>query len=74
MPHRKKATTKDPRKETKVPKAEKSSKNLICLKLSDPERRIMERLTKATSKDASEIIREALSFWIAKRQRLCLDI
>ncbi|MDK9717084.1 MAG: CopG family transcriptional regulator [Trichlorobacter sp.] len=74
MPHRQKAAIKEPRKQAKAPKSEKTSKNLISLKLSDQERRIMERITRATSKDASEIIREAFSFWVAKRQRLCLDI
>ena len=74
MPHRQNATIKDPRKETKAPKSEKSSKNLVSLKLSDQERRIMERITRATSKDASEIVREAFSFWLSKRQRLCLDL
>ena len=73
MPHRQNATIKDPRKETKTSKPEKS-KNLVSLKLSDQERRIMERITRATSKDASEIVREAFSFWLSKRQRLCLDL
>jgi hypothetical protein len=72
MPHRQNATIKDPRKETKAPKSVKTSKNLVSLKLSDQERRIMERITRATSKDASEIVREAFSFWVAKSQRLCL--
>lgn len=70
MPHRMKSLSKEPRKETKK---EKAVRNIVSLTLSDKERRIMERISKTTSKDPSEVVREAFSFWISRRQRLCLD-
>ena len=74
MPHRMKVAIKDQRKECRETKKEKTSKNIVSLTLTEKEQRAMERITKATSKDASEVIREAFSFWISRRQRLCLDI
>lgn len=74
MPHRMKSTNKEPRKEFKDTKKERTTKNIVSLTLSDKERRVMERITKATSKEASDVIREAFSFWISRRQRLCLDV
>ena len=74
MPHRMKSTIKEPRKECKDMKKERTARNIVSLTLSDKEQRVMERITKATSKEASEVIREALSFWISRRQRLCLDV
>ncbi|MGE0920216.1 CopG family transcriptional regulator [Trichlorobacter lovleyi] len=74
MPHRMNSTIKEPRKEGKEMKKERTAKNIVSLTLSDKEQRVMERITRATSKEASEVIREALSFWISRRQRLCLDV
>jgi len=74
MPHRMKSAIKEPRKESRDTKKERTAKNIISLTLSEKEQRVMERITKATSKEASEVIREAFSFWISRRQRLCLDI
>jgi hypothetical protein len=73
MPHRTKSAIRDPRKEHKDTKKEKTVKNVVSLTLTDKEQRAMERITKATSKKSAEVIREAFGFWISRRQRLCLD-
>ena len=57
MPHRMNSTIKEPRKEGKEMKKERTAKNIVSLTLSDKEQRVMERITRATSKEASEVIR-----------------
>ncbi|WP_224982955.1 ribbon-helix-helix protein, CopG family [Geomonas agri] len=41
-------------------------KNVVSLRVSDQEKRLLERLTKATSLNVSDLVREAIGFWIAK--------
>lgn len=68
-------TRKSLEKELKRPRrlTEKPLDNVISMRISDQEKRILERLIKRTSKNASEIMREALNHWISARNRLCLD-
>jgi predicted DNA-binding protein len=47
--------------------------NVISLRISDQEKRELERVVKRTSKSISDIMREAMSLWINKRNRLCID-
>lgn len=47
--------------------------NVISLRLSDEEKKSLEKLTKSTSKSISEIMREAIDLWSYKRRKLCLD-
>lgn len=64
-------------KETKATRGKKSKKehlqNIISLRISDKQKMMLENLSKATSKSISDIMREAVNLWSAKRRKLCLD-
>jgi predicted DNA-binding protein len=47
---------------------------VVSLRISDQEKRELEKISKSSAKKISEIAREAIEFWIAKRKRLCLDV
>jgi predicted transcriptional regulator len=42
------------------------------LRISDQEKRELEKITKASAKSVSEIAREALECWLSARKRYCL--
>ena len=45
-------------------------KNVVSLRVSDQEKRLLERLTRSTSQNVSDLVREAIGFWLSKRQKL----
>lgn len=47
--------------------------NVVSLRISDQEKRELEKITKSSSKSVSEIVREAIEFWISRRKKFCLD-
>ena len=47
--------------------------NIISLRISDNQKIMLESLSKATSKSISDIMREAVNLWSAKRRKLCVD-
>jgi hypothetical protein len=47
--------------------------NVISLHINDDEKRMLEKLTKSTSKSVSDIMREAIDLWRARRRKLCMD-
>lgn len=47
--------------------------NVISMRISDEEKRALEKLTKSTSKSVSAIMREAIDLWRSKRRQLCID-
>jgi len=47
--------------------------NVISLRINDDEKKMLEKLTKFTSKSISEIMREAIDLWSSKRRKLCMD-
>ena len=47
--------------------------NVISLRINDEEKKALEKLTKATSKSISDIMREAIDLWTSKRRKLCMD-
>jgi len=47
--------------------------NVVSLRISDQEKRELEKITKSSSKNVSEIVREAIEFWMSRRKRFCLD-
>lgn len=55
-----------PARKKKEPKKEPVLKNVVSLRVSDQEKRLLERLTRATSQNVSDLVREALGFWLAK--------
>ncbi|ACH39940.1 transcriptional repressor, HgtR-related protein [Citrifermentans bemidjiense Bem] len=57
------AKRKSPRK-----KVNQVLKNVVSLRVSDQEKDLLERLTESTSQNVSDLVREAIGFWLAKRQ------
>ncbi len=51
----------------------KHLQNIISLRIDDRQRDTLEKLSKATSMSVSNIIREAVKSWSARRRKLCLD-
>jgi hypothetical protein len=65
---------------SKEPKTFKNKKtrteqlqNVISLRISDDEKKALEKMIKSTSKSISEIMREAIDLWSSKRRKLCMD-
>lgn len=48
--------------------------NVVSLRISDQEKHELEKITKSSARNISEIVREAIESWIARRKRLCLDV
>lgn len=47
--------------------------NVVSIRISDQEKRELEKITKTSAKSVSEVVREAIETWLARRRRLCLD-
>ncbi len=47
--------------------------NVISLRISDEEKKALEKLTKTTSKSISDIMREAIDLWRSKQRKLSQD-
>lgn len=62
------------KKKFKRGKEEEILHNVVSLRLSDQEKRELEKITKTSAKSVSEIVREAIELWLTRRKRLCLDI
>jgi uncharacterized protein (DUF1778 family) len=73
MPNCKKQFTKDPEKKQKKKYSAPTQKNVISLRLSDDERQNLENIARSSAKSHTDILREAITQWIANRRRLCLD-
>jgi hypothetical protein len=72
MHNSKKLLRNEPRKsEPRKPKA--LLENVISLRISDQEKKTLEKLTSKTSKSVTDIMREALNLWSSKRRSLCMD-
>jgi hypothetical protein len=65
-----KRTAQTPKKQNR----KKALDNVISLRISGKEKKTLEKLTKATSKSVSDIMREAMELWKLKRRRLCLEV
>jgi hypothetical protein len=47
--------------------------NVISLRISDDEKKTLEKMIKSTSKSISDIMREAIDMWRSNRRKLCMD-
>ena len=74
MPNFNNHLSRVPKKVFKRNRDEHALKNVISLRMSDEEMKILERTSKATSKSISELMREAFKSWQSGRRRLCLDL
>jgi len=73
MYHHQKQYRGESMKRAKRRKDEDALSNVVSLRISDQEKRELEKITKSSSKNVSEIVREAIEFWMSRRKRLCLD-
>jgi len=71
--HLQKQCRGESKKKFKRRKDEDVLHNIVSLRISDQEKRELEKITKTSSKSVSEVVREAIEFWLSKRKRLCLD-
>lgn len=47
--------------------------NVVSIRISSQEKRELEKITKTSAKSVSEVVREAIESWLARRRRLCFD-
>jgi hypothetical protein len=60
-----------PKRRTAKRKEKSVLKNIISLRVSDREKKVLEKITETSSMSVSDVVREALEYWLSKRQRLC---
>ena len=64
---------RQPKKTRKARKDRIVLKNVVSLRISDQEKLVLEKITESTSKSVSDIVREAIGYWLARQQRLCAE-
>jgi len=64
--------TRESKSAKKKKKETELLQNVISLRINDDEKKTLEKLTKATSKSVSEIMREAIDLWRSKQRKLCM--
>jgi hypothetical protein len=73
MTYMKKTITSEQRKSLKKEKRKKKLQNEITIRISDREKKQLERHSHSTARSLSDIMREALDSWKFKRNRLCME-
>ena len=73
MPYTRNIFTRESKISRKKKERTDQVQNVISLRINDEEKKALEKLTKATSKSISEIMREAIDLWTSKRRKLCID-
>jgi len=73
MPYTRNIFTRESKSSKKKKERTAQVQNVISLRINDEEKKALEKLTKSTSKSISEIMREAIDLWTAKRRKLCID-
>ena len=73
MPYTRNRIAPEPKSSQKKRNRAEPLQNVISLRISDDDKKALEKLTITTSKGISEIMREAIDLWISKRRRLCMD-
>ena len=53
--------------------AEQTLGNIISLRISDHEKKLLENVVKRSSINISDAMREAMTHWLNSNNRLCLD-
>lgn len=72
MSYTRKLITKETKSSRKNRNATEQLQNVISMRISDDEKKTLEKLIKTTSKSVSEIMREAIDLWRAKQRKLCM--
>ncbi|WP_298266856.1 ribbon-helix-helix protein, CopG family [Geobacter sp.] len=73
MQHRQKQSCVVPKKKQRR-RDETALTNVVSLRVSDQEKRALERITKSSSRSVSEVVREAIEFWLTKRKGFVLSL
>lgn len=71
MPHTRKHCAKEDKQLRK--RQVKKLDNVISVRISDHEKHLLQRIIKRTSKNASDIMREAILLWSSRQRALCMD-
>lgn len=61
-----------PQRKTKKKREDKTLKNVVSLRISDQEKRLLEKISSNGCRNVSEVIREAIGYWLARRRNLVL--
>ncbi|SNB47849.1 ribbon-helix-helix protein, CopG family [Geobacter sp. DSM 9736] len=64
---------REQRRTGKKRKERKPLQNIVSVRVSDQERKALEKVAASTSKSVSDIMREAIDLWKLQRRRVCLD-
>ena len=73
MPYTRNHVPRGPKSSKKKKSGKDQLQNVISLHINDDEKRMLEKLTKSTSKSITEIMREAIELWSSRRRKLCMD-
>ena len=73
MPYTRNHVPREPKSSKKKKPGKDQLQNVISLHINDDEKRMLEKLTKSTSKSITEIMREAIDLWSSRRRKLCMD-
>jgi hypothetical protein len=65
--------SKEPKSSKKKKARTEQLQNVISLHINDDEKKVLEKLTKTTSKSISDILREAIELWRSKHRKMCLN-
>ena len=73
---KKESTLREQVKQSEAPRKKSRKRkqvlnNVVSLRVSDKEKEVLEKITESSSKSVSDIVREAIEYWLARRQRLC---
>ena len=63
------ACPEEPKKRRGRRKIETALNNVVSLRVSDQERGLLEKITQTTSQSVSDVVREAIEFWLDSRRR-----
>lgn len=72
MSYTRKLIAREPKSSRKNKKETEQLQNVISLRISDEEKKTLEKMIKTTSKSISEIMREAIDLWRSKQRKLCM--
>ena len=68
MPCDQNAHREQAKKRSEKAKDKKVLKNVVSLRVSDQEKQVLETMTRSSSKNVSDIVREAIDLWLSKHR------
>jgi hypothetical protein len=73
MPAHQNKNIEETRRRSEKKKEKTVLKNVVSLRVSDQELQVLEKITRSSAKTVSDVVREAIEFWLSRRQRLCRE-